>query len=141
VSMAEELPQPSTSNSRVDYSWVADEPRNTVFVYAERWYYIPEDMFMEISSSEDWEVRTPSLSRRICSAWGWGTIPTEDYDRLVVFVEKFPVNLLEDGERNPLLDSEGRQKTSAKLVDTKRLLGCKTQKDVDAFFRMPFFVH
>ncbi|MCI40390.1 hypothetical protein A2U01_0061623, partial [Trifolium medium] len=43
-------------------------------------------------------------------------------------------NLLEDSEGNPLLDSEGRQKTSAKLVDTKRLLGCKAQEDVDAFF-------
>ncbi|MCI46948.1 hypothetical protein A2U01_0068189, partial [Trifolium medium] len=29
---------------------------------------------------------------------------------------------------------EGRQKTSAKLVDTKRLLGCKTREDVDVFF-------
>ncbi|MCI95185.1 hypothetical protein A2U01_0116483, partial [Trifolium medium] len=49
-------------------------------------------------------------------------------------MESFPVNLLEDSEGNPLLDSDGRQKTFAKLVDTKRLLGCKTQEDVDAFF-------
>ncbi|MCI13352.1 hypothetical protein A2U01_0034469, partial [Trifolium medium] len=58
----------------------------------------------------------------------------EDFDRLVAFVESFPANLLEDSEGNPLLDSEGRQRTSAKLVDTKRLLGCKTQEDVEAFF-------
>ncbi|MCI29679.1 hypothetical protein A2U01_0050888, partial [Trifolium medium] len=58
----------------------------------------------------------------------------EDYDRLVAFVESFPANLLEDSEGNPLRDSDGRQKTSTKLVDTKRLLGCRTQEDVDAFF-------
>ncbi|MCI65600.1 hypothetical protein A2U01_0086858, partial [Trifolium medium] len=75
VSMAEELPQPSTSNPRADYSWVTVEPRNTVSVYAECWDDIPEDMFTEISSSEDWEVRIPGLSRRICTAWGGGTIP------------------------------------------------------------------
>ncbi|MCI39103.1 hypothetical protein A2U01_0060332, partial [Trifolium medium] len=28
-----------------------------------------------ISSSEDWEVRIPGASRRICTSWGWGTIP------------------------------------------------------------------
>ncbi|MCI59183.1 hypothetical protein A2U01_0080438, partial [Trifolium medium] len=42
----------------------------------------------------------------------------------------------EDSEGNPLLDSEGRQRTSAKLMDTKRLLGCKTQEDVDVFFSL-----
>ncbi|MCI62803.1 hypothetical protein A2U01_0084060, partial [Trifolium medium] len=63
--MAEELPQPSTSTPRADYSWVADEPRNTVSVYAEHWDDIPEDIFTDISSSEDWEVRIPGLSRRI----------------------------------------------------------------------------
>ncbi|MCI33680.1 hypothetical protein A2U01_0054897, partial [Trifolium medium] len=67
-------PQPSTSTPRADYSWVAD-PRNTVSVYAERWDDIPEDMFTDISSSEDWEVRIPGASRRICTSWGWGTIP------------------------------------------------------------------
>ncbi|MCI39099.1 hypothetical protein A2U01_0060328, partial [Trifolium medium] len=36
---------------------------------------IPEEMFTDISSSEDWEIRIPGSSRRICSAWGWGTIP------------------------------------------------------------------
>ncbi|MCI79589.1 hypothetical protein A2U01_0100860, partial [Trifolium medium] len=50
----------------------------------------------------------------------------EDYDRVVAFVSDFPANLLEDGEGNPILDDNGWQKTSAKLVDTKRLLGCKT---------------
>ncbi|MCI50698.1 hypothetical protein A2U01_0071942, partial [Trifolium medium] len=54
---------------------VADEPRNTVFVYAERWNDIPEEMFTNISTSEDWEIRIPGLSRRIWTAWGWGTIP------------------------------------------------------------------
>ncbi|MCI57801.1 hypothetical protein A2U01_0079052, partial [Trifolium medium] len=46
-----------------------------------------------------------------------------DYGRLVAFVGNFPANLLEDSEGNPLLDDNGRQKTSAKLIDTKRLLG------------------
>ncbi|MCI69107.1 hypothetical protein A2U01_0090368, partial [Trifolium medium] len=36
---------------------------------------IPEGMFTDISSSEDWEVRISGLSRRICTAWDWGTIP------------------------------------------------------------------
>ncbi|MCI88421.1 hypothetical protein A2U01_0109708, partial [Trifolium medium] len=68
--MAEELPQPSALNPRADYSWVADEPRNTVSVYAECWDDIPKDMFTDISTSEDWEVRIPGSSRRICTAWG-----------------------------------------------------------------------
>ncbi|MCI18164.1 hypothetical protein A2U01_0039316, partial [Trifolium medium] len=64
VKMAEEQPQPSTSNLRPDYSWVT-----------ERWDDIPKDMFTNISTSEDWEIRIPESSRRICTAWGWGTIP------------------------------------------------------------------
>ncbi|MCI59226.1 hypothetical protein A2U01_0080481, partial [Trifolium medium] len=68
--MADELPQPSTPNPRPDCSWVADEARNTVSVYAERWDDIPEEMFTDISSSEDWEIRIPGASRRICTAWG-----------------------------------------------------------------------
>ncbi|MCI67245.1 hypothetical protein A2U01_0088503, partial [Trifolium medium] len=48
----------------------------------------------------------------------------------------FPANLLEDGEGNPILDDNGWQKTSAKLVDTKRLLGCKTPEEVASFWRM-----
>ncbi|MCI34660.1 hypothetical protein A2U01_0055880, partial [Trifolium medium] len=59
-----------------------------------------------------------------------------DYDRLVDFVRTFPANLLEDSEGNPLLDDNGQQKTSAKLIHIKRLLGCKTQTDLVAFFRM-----
>ncbi|MCI27828.1 hypothetical protein A2U01_0049028, partial [Trifolium medium] len=59
----------------------------------------------------------------------------EDYDRLVAFVGAFPANLLEDSEGNPLLDDNGQQKTSAKLVDTKRLLGCKTPEEVESFWR------
>ncbi|MCI78428.1 hypothetical protein A2U01_0099698, partial [Trifolium medium] len=42
-----------------------------------------------------------------------------DYDKLVYFVGSFPANLLEDGEGNPLRDERGRQRTSAKLIDTK----------------------
>ncbi|MCI58680.1 hypothetical protein A2U01_0079935, partial [Trifolium medium] len=68
--MAEELPQPSTSNPRPDYSWVADEPMNTVSMYAERWNDIPEEMFTDISASEDFEIRIPGLTRRICTVWG-----------------------------------------------------------------------
>ncbi|MCI83058.1 hypothetical protein A2U01_0104333, partial [Trifolium medium] len=66
--MAEELPQPSTSNPRTDYSWIADEARDTVSVYAERWDDIPEEMFIDNSSSEDWEIRIPGVTRRICTA-------------------------------------------------------------------------
>ncbi|MCI44585.1 hypothetical protein A2U01_0065824, partial [Trifolium medium] len=46
----------------------------------------------------------------------------------------FLANLLEDSEGNPLLDSEARRRTSTKLIDTKRLLGCKTQAGLEAFF-------
>ncbi|MCI45189.1 hypothetical protein A2U01_0066428, partial [Trifolium medium] len=35
----------------------------------------------------------------------------------------------------PILDDNGQQKTSAKLVDTKRLLGCKTPEEVASFWR------
>ncbi|MCI77186.1 hypothetical protein A2U01_0098456, partial [Trifolium medium] len=59
VKMEDELPQPSISNPRPDCTWVADEARNTVSVYAERWDDIPEEMFTDISSSEDWEIRIP----------------------------------------------------------------------------------
>ncbi|MCI85644.1 hypothetical protein A2U01_0106923, partial [Trifolium medium] len=61
--MAEELPQPSTSNPRPDYSWIADEARDTVSVYAECWDDIPAEMFTDISSAEDWEIRIPGLTR------------------------------------------------------------------------------
>ncbi|MCI19419.1 hypothetical protein A2U01_0040575, partial [Trifolium medium] len=57
------------------------------------------------------------------------------YDRLVAFVGAFPANLLEDSEGNPLLDDNGQQKTYAKLVDTKRLLGYKTPEEVASFWR------
>ncbi|MCH92692.1 hypothetical protein A2U01_0013633, partial [Trifolium medium] len=44
VRMAEEQPQPSVPNRRVvDLSWVADEPRHTVSIYA--------DMFTDIQNS------------------------------------------------------------------------------------------
>ncbi|MCI76005.1 hypothetical protein A2U01_0097274, partial [Trifolium medium] len=32
-------------------------------------------MFTDISYAEDWEIRIPGLTRRIYTAWGWGTIP------------------------------------------------------------------
>ncbi|MCI82416.1 hypothetical protein A2U01_0103690, partial [Trifolium medium] len=44
-----------------------------------------------------------------------------DYDKLVYFLGTFPVNLLEDSDENPLVDEHGRQRTSAKLIDTKML--------------------
>ncbi|MCI82508.1 hypothetical protein A2U01_0103782, partial [Trifolium medium] len=31
-------------------------------------------MFTDISSAEVWEIRIPGSTRRICTAWGWGTI-------------------------------------------------------------------
>ncbi|MCI59428.1 hypothetical protein A2U01_0080683, partial [Trifolium medium] len=58
----------------------------------------------------------------------------EDYDRLVAFVGSFPANLLEDNEGNPILGDNGQRKTSAKLVDTKRLLGCKTPEEAESFW-------
>ncbi|MCI43437.1 hypothetical protein A2U01_0064674, partial [Trifolium medium] len=42
-----------------------------------------------------------------------------DYEKLVSFVGTFLANLFEDSEENPLLDGNGRQRTSAKLIDTK----------------------
>ncbi|MCI61297.1 hypothetical protein A2U01_0082554, partial [Trifolium medium] len=73
--MAEEVPQPSTSDSQPDYSWVADEPRTTLSVYTNYANNIPDDMFTDISMADDWEIRIPGESRRICTVWGWGTIP------------------------------------------------------------------
>ncbi|MCI92579.1 hypothetical protein A2U01_0113875, partial [Trifolium medium] len=32
---------------------------NTVSVYAERWDDVPEDMFTDISTSKDFEIRIP----------------------------------------------------------------------------------
>ncbi|MCI28714.1 hypothetical protein A2U01_0049916 [Trifolium medium] len=32
-------------------------------------------MFTDISIADDWEIRIPRESRRICTVWGWGTIP------------------------------------------------------------------
>ncbi|MCI44251.1 hypothetical protein A2U01_0065490, partial [Trifolium medium] len=43
---------------------------NTVFVYMERWDDVPEDMFTDISTSENFEIRIPGLTRRICTMWG-----------------------------------------------------------------------
>ncbi|MCI81638.1 hypothetical protein A2U01_0102912, partial [Trifolium medium] len=52
-----------------------DEPMNTVSAYAERWDDVPEEIFTDISTSEDFEICIPGLTRRICTMWGWGTIP------------------------------------------------------------------
>ncbi|MCH80195.1 hypothetical protein A2U01_0000959 [Trifolium medium] len=73
--MAEEQPQPSSSNPQLDYSWVADEPHHIVSVFVDC-EGVPEDLFTEIQTppTEDWEVRIPGNRRRICTAWGWGTI-------------------------------------------------------------------
>ncbi|MCI54843.1 hypothetical protein A2U01_0076093, partial [Trifolium medium] len=38
-----------------------------------------------------------------------------DYDKLVYFVGTFPANLFEDSDGSPLLDENGRQRTSPKL--------------------------
>ncbi|MCI60772.1 hypothetical protein A2U01_0082028, partial [Trifolium medium] len=73
--MAEDASQPSTLNSQDDYSWVADEPRTTLSVYTDCATNIPGDMFTDISTADDWEIRIPGESRRICTVWGWGTIP------------------------------------------------------------------
>ncbi|MCH92978.1 hypothetical protein A2U01_0013924, partial [Trifolium medium] len=75
--MAEDQPQPSAPNRRVvDLSWVADEPRTTVSVYADCEDDLPEDMFTDIQDApENWEVRIPTSRRRICSIWNCGTIP------------------------------------------------------------------
>ncbi|MCI56789.1 hypothetical protein A2U01_0078040, partial [Trifolium medium] len=43
---------------------------NTVSVYAERWDDILEEMFTDINTSEDFEIRIPGLTRRICTVWG-----------------------------------------------------------------------
>ncbi|MCI35680.1 hypothetical protein A2U01_0056901, partial [Trifolium medium] len=36
-----------------------------------------KDLFLDVQDlpTEDWEVRIPFRGRRICSSWGWGTIP------------------------------------------------------------------
>ncbi|MCH98516.1 hypothetical protein A2U01_0019519, partial [Trifolium medium] len=69
-------PSSSGSNPQPDYSWIADEPRETVslFVGCEGGH---KDLFIEIQNppTEDWEVQIPARGRRICSPWGWGTIP------------------------------------------------------------------
>ncbi|MCI78750.1 hypothetical protein A2U01_0100021, partial [Trifolium medium] len=46
-----------------------------------------------------------------------------DYDKLVAFVATFPANLWEDSDGNLLMGTDGRPKTTAKLIDTKKLLG------------------
>ncbi|MCI17842.1 hypothetical protein A2U01_0038993, partial [Trifolium medium] len=40
----------------------------------------------------------------------------------------------EDSEGNPLLNEDRQQVTSAKLIDTKKLLSCQTPEAVTAFF-------
>ncbi|MCI49959.1 hypothetical protein A2U01_0071203, partial [Trifolium medium] len=55
--MDEPQPQPSTSKSRVDYSWVADEPRYTRSIFANCGDNLPEGLFLDIQTppTEDWE--------------------------------------------------------------------------------------
>ncbi|MCI70198.1 hypothetical protein A2U01_0091461, partial [Trifolium medium] len=65
--MAEDALQPSTSNSQSDYSWVADEQRNTLSVYTNCANNSPDDMFTNISTADDWEIRIPGETRRICT--------------------------------------------------------------------------
>ncbi|MCI76375.1 hypothetical protein A2U01_0097644, partial [Trifolium medium] len=66
--MDEQQPQPSTSRPRVDYSWVADEPRYTTSIFVNCGDNIPEGLFLQIQTlrTKDWEVRYPG-KKRICS--------------------------------------------------------------------------
>ncbi|PNY04570.1 hypothetical protein L195_g000994 [Trifolium pratense] len=61
---------------RVDTSWVANETRETPSIFSgctnghKELYFEVEDI--DVSN---WEIRVPIHGRRICSNWGWGTIP------------------------------------------------------------------
>ncbi|MCH82259.1 hypothetical protein A2U01_0003060 [Trifolium medium] len=57
-----------------------------------------------------------------------------DYKRLEDYVGSFPQVALEDSEGNLIRDENGHQKMVPKLIDTKRLLACKTDEAVAAFF-------
>ncbi|PNY03128.1 hypothetical protein L195_g026451, partial [Trifolium pratense] len=57
-----------------------------------------------------------------------------DYKRLEDYVGSFPQVSLEDSNGNLIRDEAGRPKKVPKLIDTKKLLACKTDGDVAAFF-------
>ncbi|PNX66710.1 hypothetical protein L195_g055238, partial [Trifolium pratense] len=69
-------PEEGTPRLIVDISWVANEARETPSIFS-GCTGGHKEMFYEVEdpSVSHWEIRVPPPGRRICSNWGWGTIP------------------------------------------------------------------
>ncbi|GAU15354.1 hypothetical protein TSUD_04230 [Trifolium subterraneum] len=73
--MAEEQAPASTSNvEENEMAWVADEPRNTISKFS---LTGGSGMFKTVQHPplDDWKACVPSLHRRICSKYQWGSFP------------------------------------------------------------------
>ncbi|MCI06046.1 hypothetical protein A2U01_0027101, partial [Trifolium medium] len=58
-----------------------------------------------------------------------------DYDRMVNFVNSFPISVYEDEDGNLLFDERDNQRTKTKFIDTKKLMGCQTQEQANNLLR------
>ncbi|GAU10526.1 hypothetical protein TSUD_419430, partial [Trifolium subterraneum] len=58
-----------------------------------------------------------------------------NYEQMKAFVDSFPRKYYEDEEGNPVLDGEGFPLTKKAFIDTKRLLACKSEAEMEALFQ------
>ncbi|MCH94054.1 hypothetical protein A2U01_0015009 [Trifolium medium] len=92
--MAEEQPQPSSSNRReVDLSWVADEPRHTISLYAYCEDNIPEDLFTDIQTplTDDWEFRMPFTDLEVSVFRHLHLAPLQLHPNSLAFLRAFEI--------------------------------------------------
>ncbi|GAU25250.1 hypothetical protein TSUD_17630 [Trifolium subterraneum] len=58
-----------------------------------------------------------------------------NYEQMKAFVDSFPRKYYEDEEGNPIVDDAGFPLTKKAFIDTKRLLACKSEAEMEALFR------
>ncbi|GAU10622.1 hypothetical protein TSUD_419720, partial [Trifolium subterraneum] len=58
-----------------------------------------------------------------------------NYERMKVFVDSFPRKYYEDEEGNPVVDNAGFPLTKKAFIDTKRLLACKNEAEMESCFQ------
>ncbi|GAU44562.1 hypothetical protein TSUD_28570 [Trifolium subterraneum] len=58
-----------------------------------------------------------------------------NYEQMKAFVDSFPRKYYEDDEGNPIVDDAGFPLTKKAFIDTKRLLACKSEAEMEACFR------
>ncbi|GAU17023.1 hypothetical protein TSUD_37810 [Trifolium subterraneum] len=58
-----------------------------------------------------------------------------NYEQMKAFVDSFPRKYYEDEEGNPIVDDAGFPLTKKAFIDTKRLLACKSEAEMESCFQ------